>query len=82
MPTFRAQLVKWGNSQAVRIPKSALDQAHLRSGDELEIEAGEGRIVIKPANEKLTLEALVAGITPENRYQEQDWGRPVGKEVW
>ena len=30
----------------------------------------------------LTLESLVAGITPENRYEEQDWGKAAGKEIW
>jgi len=29
-----------------------------------------------------TLEELVAQITPENRYEETDWGPPVGKEIW
>jgi antitoxin component of MazEF toxin-antitoxin module len=25
---------------------------------------------------------LVAGITPQNRHGEQDWGKRVGNEVW
>jgi antitoxin MazE len=82
MPVIRAQLVKWGNSQAVRIPKTVIEQARLQEGDELEIQVYEGRIMLEPLNPKLTLESLVAGITPENRYEEQDWGKPVGKEVW
>jgi antitoxin MazE len=28
------------------------------------------------------LEQLVAGITPENRHRELEWGPPVGNEVW
>ena len=82
MPAVRAQLVKWGNSHAVRIPKTVLEKADLREGDELEIQVQEGRITIEPLKPKLTLESLVAGITPENRHQEQDWGKPVGREVW
>jgi antitoxin MazE len=82
MPAIRAQLVKWGNSKAVRIPKIVLEQAGLREGDELEIHVEEGCITIEPLHPKLTLESLVAGITPENRYQETDWGKAVGKEVW
>jgi antitoxin MazE len=82
MPAVRAQLVKWGNSQAVRIPKTVLEQAHMREGEELEIRVKEGRITIEPLNQKLTLEFLVAGITPENRYEEQDWGKPAGREIW
>jgi antitoxin MazE len=82
MPAIRSQLVKWGNSQAVRIPKTVVEQARLQAGDELEIQVQDGRILIKPLNPKLTLESLVAGITPKNRYPEQDWSKPVGKEVW
>ena len=29
-----------------------------------------------------TLDELIAGITPENRHDEIDWGPPVGKEIW
>ena len=82
MPAVRAQLVKWGNSQAVRIPKTVLEQAHMQDGEELEIRVEEGRITIEPLNAKLTLESLVAGITPENRYKEHEWGKPVGNEIW
>ncbi|MGH9504853.1 MAG: AbrB/MazE/SpoVT family DNA-binding domain-containing protein [Terriglobales bacterium] len=82
MPAIRAQLVKWGNSQAVRIPKTVVEQARLQEGEELEIHVQEGRITIEPLNRRLTLESLVAGITPENRYKETDWGKAVGKEVW
>jgi antitoxin MazE len=39
MAAIRAQLVKWGNSQAVRIPKTVIEQARLQEGDELEIQA-------------------------------------------
>src|SRR5713101_1919329 len=82
MAGAKAQLVKWGNSQAVRIPKTVLEQANLHEGDELEIQVEEGRITIAPLNAKLTLESLVAGISPKNRYAEQDWGKPAGKEIW
>jgi antitoxin MazE len=81
MPAVRTQLVKWGNSKALRIPKSVIEQAHLQEGDQLKIRVAEGCIIIQPLTPKLTLDSLVAGITPENRYQDQNWGRPVGKEV-
>jgi antitoxin MazE len=74
--------VKWGNSQAVRIPKRVLDQARLREGEELEIRVEAGRITLEPLSSELTLESLVAQITPENQHHELDWGKPVGREVW
>ena len=82
MPTVRAQLVKWGNSQAVRIPKTVLEQAHMQEGEELEIRVEEGRITIESVSPKPTIESLVAGITRKNRHPEQSWSKAVGKEVW
>jgi antitoxin MazE len=82
MPATRAQLVKWGNSQAVRIPKAVVEQARLREGDELKIHVQEGRITIESVSPKPTIESLVAGITRKNRHGEQDWSKAVGKEVW
>ncbi|MGA7291871.1 MAG: AbrB/MazE/SpoVT family DNA-binding domain-containing protein [Terriglobales bacterium] len=82
MTASKAQLVKWGNSQAVRIPKSVLQQVNLREGDELEIRAEDGHILLEPARRRPTLASLVAKITPENRHDEQNWGKPIGKEVW
>jgi antitoxin MazE len=82
MARTKAQLVKWGNSQAVRIPKSILEQTNLREGEELEIRVENGQIWLDPLKYRPTLEALVERITPENRHGEQDWGKPVGNEVW
>lgn len=82
MPISRVQLVKWGNSHAVRLPKAVLQKAEIREGDELEVRVEKGRIALQPAAPKLTLSDLVGRITPGNLHDEQDWGRPVGREVW
>jgi antitoxin component of MazEF toxin-antitoxin module len=47
----------------------------------------DGKLVIEvtmPRRRKrrYTLDELVAGITPENRHGEIDWGPRVGNEVW
>jgi len=80
--TARVRVVKWGNSHAVRLPKDVLKLARLREGDELTIRVEGGKIALEAAAPEITLEKLVAGITPRNRHREQDWGRPVGNEVW
>jgi antitoxin MazE len=80
--TARARVVRWGNSQAVRIPRAILDQVRVRQGEELEIVVENGRIALVPTNPKLTLESLVAAITPENRHDKTGWGPPVGNEIW
>jgi len=78
----RSQIVSWGNSQALRIPRSMLDAMQIREGDEVEMVVENGRLTVQPVHPKLTLESLVAAITPENRHKEIDWGKPVGNEVW
>ncbi len=73
MPT--AQVVKWGNSLAVRIPKAVAEQARMKEGDSVVIKATKGRIEVRSAEKTPTLEELVAQITPENRqHPETNWG--------
>jgi antitoxin MazE len=79
---MKTQMVKWGNSLAVRIPKPVVAEAKLKEGDSLEIEAAaEGYIELRRATRIPTLPQLVSQITPENRYAEVSTGREVGKEV-
>ena len=80
---MKTQLAKWGNSMAVRIPKAVAEAVRFRPGDNVEM-AVEDSCTIKICRPKPepTLEQLVAGITPENRHGEVDWGKPVGHEVW
>ena len=80
---MKTQLAKWGNSLAVRIPKPVALAAKLKTGDELDVEVdGPGRVRIRKAKQKPTLEQLVSRITVENQHGETDWGEPVGKELW
>jgi antitoxin MazE len=79
---MKAQMVKWGNSLAIRIPKPVALQAKLKEGDSLEIEAAaDGHVELRRAVRIPTLAQLVAQITPENRYEEISTAAEVGKEV-
>jgi len=77
----KAQVAKWGNSLAVRIPKAVAEEAHLQEGDSIMIEALDGHVELRPAERIPTLEELVAQITKENRHPETDWGPDRGKEI-
>ena len=61
---MRAQMVKWGNSLAIRIPKVVVTEAKLKEGDSLEIEAAEGHIALRKPSKMPTLAKLVSQITP------------------
>jgi antitoxin MazE len=75
-----AQIVKWGNSLAVRIPKPVAEQAGVSEGDPIVIEAEKGHISVRRRQRTPTLRELVAKITPENRYDESSLGPERGKE--
>jgi antitoxin MazE len=78
---MRAQMVKWGNSLAVRIPKPIAQEANLKAGDPLEIEVAEGGVQLHRVGRVPALGRLVSMITPENRYEEIATGPSVGKET-
>lgn len=75
------QLVRWGNSMAVRLSKGVIEKARFTEGEDLSIEAAAGRVTIRRAEREPTLEELVARITPENRHGEISCGPAVGREV-
>ena len=75
-----AQIVKWGNSLAVRIPKPLAEVAGLTEGDRVLMEAADGRIALRRADQPPSLRELVAQITAENRYDETSTSRERGKE--
>jgi antitoxin MazE len=77
----KAQVVKWGNSLAVRIPKTVAEEARMQEGDSIVIEAKRGRVELRRAEKVPTLGELVAQITPKNRYKETTWGPDRGKEI-
>jgi len=72
---------KWGNSLAVRIPKSVTAQLQVEDGDPVDITVQDGLIIIRPAA-RHRIQDLAEQITPKNRHRETDWGRPVGDESW
>ena len=79
---MRAQMSKWGNSLAVRIPKAVAEEANLREGDAIEIEVdADGTVQLLRLGKVPTLAQLVSQITPENRYPELSAGPEVGKEA-
>ncbi len=73
---------KWGNSLAVRLPKSVIEDMHFKEGTEVTIRFQGGGIFLHPARPKYSLDELLMTTTPENSHKETDWGEPVGKEDW
>jgi antitoxin MazE len=81
--TMRTRVQKWGNSLALRIPKSFAQEAGLRANGAVKLSLVGGALVVQPvAPEPPTLAELLRGVTDENIPGEWDTGPATGKEVW
>ena len=74
---------KWGNSAGVRIPAAILREAHLDIDAVVQMHIENGKIVLEAApQDSLSLDALLAQITPDNLHDEIDFGQTQGSEAW
>ncbi len=80
---MRSRVQKWGNSLALRIPKSFAIEVGLQRETSIEISLADGKLIITPvANPKPTLKQLLAKVTKENLHHEIDTGPAAGNEAW
>jgi antitoxin MazE len=86
-------IVKWGNSQGIRLPKTFLQNINLSENDKVDVLMENKTIIIKRATDKkhfTTKERLMEfyGKNKEvivmntKKQKEVDWGDPIGKELW
>ena len=83
---MQTNIVKWGNSRGVRLPKYLLDRVNMSDNDEVDITTEGNIIIIKKieTNRKhRTLKERLEGADANNYvWQECNTGSPVGKEVF
>jgi len=80
---MRTGVQKWGNSLALRIPKSFAAEVGLERETSVEISLADGKLVITPVAEpNLTLKQLLAKVTKDNLHHEIDTGLAIGNEAW
>lgn len=80
---MRARVQKWGNSLAVRIPRSFAEQAGLRENGPIDVSLADGKVLIESVTAPdLTLDELLARITDANLHTEADSGPAIGNEEW
>jgi antitoxin MazE len=80
---MKTRVQKWGNSLALRIPKSFAEEAGLRAEAAVELTLVEGALVVQRVTpEPLTLDQLLLGVTDDNMPSDWDTGPAVGKELW
>jgi antitoxin MazE len=80
---MKTRIQRWGNSLALRIPKSFASEAGLREDTEVELSLAKGKLIVRAVEAKPpTLEELLRGVTDDNLHCEWDTGPAVGKEIW
>jgi antitoxin MazE len=80
---MRTRIQKWGNSLAVRIPKSFAAEIGLLDNTVVDVQVIDGQLVVVPVTPALyTLDCLLAGITDENIHREVSTEQAIGAEVW
>lgn len=79
---MKTKVQKWGNSLALRIPKSLAEEAGIAVNSPVKMTVQDGALLIRPIQEtEVSLRSLIRGITDENRHSEVDWGQPQGREL-
>lgn len=91
---MKVQVSKWGNSTAVRLPKTVVKELGLAQGMTLDVTVDDGAVKLVPVESEraplpeprpVTLDWIVSEIKrlgPENAPDDTvDWGPDVGSEV-
>lgn len=85
---MRAKSAQWGNSIAVRVPRSVAEMIELKPGEDLEIVAVPGGLNIRrpktPRYPSISLADMVAEMDrlgADSRPDAVDWGPDRGDEI-
>jgi antitoxin MazE len=80
---MKSTVQKWGNSLAVRIPKSFANEIGLSENSAVELTMEGNALQLQLLKQApVTFESLVSKITPENLHGEFFSGPAAGKEIW
>jgi len=80
---MRTRVQKWGNSLALRIPKSFADEVGIEKETPVDVSMTDGTLIIKPVQQsKLSLKQLLSKVTQENIHSEINTGPTAGIEIW
>jgi antitoxin MazE len=80
---MKATIQKWGNSLALRIPRTVAEELGLEQRSLVELSMTRGTLVLKPVKQvRPTLAALLEKVTTDNIHAAVDLGPPQGRESW
>jgi antitoxin MazE len=75
---------RWGNSLALRIPRSVAAEAGVEEGAPIDLRVEDGAIVARPLTARVTydLKTLLRKVKKSNLHGEVSTGRRRGREAW
>ncbi len=77
-----SKVQKWGNSLALRLPKTLADEFRLHQGSAVELRVVGGKLFIEPHRPpRYRIEELLKKVSRRNLYKEIGTGRPAGREA-
>ncbi|HOV21984.1 MAG TPA: AbrB/MazE/SpoVT family DNA-binding domain-containing protein [bacterium] len=80
---METRIQKWGNSFAIRIPKTIAKEIGIENNSPVEILLKNGKVVISPkVKPKMNLQQLLSKVNKKNLHNEVDTGSAMGGEVW
>ncbi len=80
---MKTKVQRWGNSLAVRIPKTFAQEAGLRDDSTVEMTLVDRGLLLEPSPAAApSLEELLSGVTETNLHHEVDTGPAQGLEAW
>ncbi len=80
---MKTAVQRWGNSLALRIPRTYAAETRISAGSEVELSIRSGALVVRPVVRKRhALADLLKRVRASNRHDAIETGHVVGKEVW
>ena len=73
---------KWGNSQAIRLPKAITESLGIKENERVDIKVRDDEIIIKKIHRHKSFEERMAGYDGNYEFTEMNTGEPMGKEVF
>jgi len=79
---MRVKIQKWGNSLALRIPKTFAKEIQIENHSIVDFSLDNDKLIISPIDEieNYSLSAMLSKVDDDNLPELADFGLPVGKE--
>ena len=80
---MQTKIQKWGNSLALRIPRSFAAEAQVEEGATVDLSVENGRLLVRPLRvRKYALKGLLRKVNRRNLHGEISTGKAIGREAW